>query len=123
MYELPELEAAKSLRPDTSVPQVIYISRSFCQDRLGTNTGKLNTRPVFSQFSGQRPISLPELSQLPPALQPLMRHLVPDLSDEVVQQVLDRAAAAWEVNKRGFDRIGEAGLERANDHVEALGKL
>jgi hypothetical protein len=25
MYELPELEAAKSLRPDTSVPQVIYI--------------------------------------------------------------------------------------------------
>ena len=37
MYELPELEAAKSLRPDTSVPQVIYISQSFCQDRLGTN--------------------------------------------------------------------------------------
>jgi hypothetical protein len=52
-----------------------------------------------------------------------MRHLVPDLSDEVVQQVLDRAAAAWEVNKRGFDRIGEAGLERANDHIAPVGKL
>ena len=64
-----------------------------------------------------------ELGALPAALQPLMRHLCPELVDEVAQPVLDRAAAAWEVNKAGFERIGEPALERANAHIRPVGKL
>ena len=78
---------------------------------------------INAELSGQRSLSLKELRRLPVAVQPLMQHLCSEVDDAVAQQVLDRAAAAWEVNKRGFDRIGEPGLERANAHITPVAKL
>lgn len=78
---------------------------------------------INAEFSGQRPLSLKELRQLPEEVQPLMQHLCSEANDGIAQQVLDRAAAAWEVNKRGFDRIGELDLEHANAHIKPVAKL
>ena len=64
-----------------------------------------------------RKLATPELLFLS-----LAGHLCIEVVDEIQQPVLDRAAAAWRVNKDGFDRLGEDGIETANAHVQ-VGKL
>ena len=53
---------------------------------------------------------------MPSALQPLMRHHCHALGlDQVQEGVRARAKAAGQRNTWGFDRVGEAGLEHADD--------
>ncbi len=66
-----------------------------------------------------RPLSHAEYRALPPALQPLMRHLCPDEHDTLQQPVLGRAAAAARCAREARERAREdpASVERANSHI------
>ncbi|MDE0217892.1 MAG: phytanoyl-CoA dioxygenase family protein [Spirochaetaceae bacterium] len=66
-----------------------------------------------------RPLSHAEYRALPPALQPLMRHLCPDEHDTLQQPVLDRAAAAARCARDARERAREApaSVARANAHI------
>ena len=66
-----------------------------------------------------RPLSRAEYRALPPALQPLMRHLCPDEHDTLQQPVLDRAAAAARCAREARERAREApgSVARANAHI------
>ena len=66
-----------------------------------------------------RPLSHAEYRALPPALQPLMRHLCRDEHDTLQQPVLDRAAAAARCAREARERAREspASVARANAHI------
>ena len=66
-----------------------------------------------------RPLSHAEYRALPPALQPLMRHLCPDEHDTLQQPVLDRAAAAARCAREARERAREdpGSVGRANAHI------
>ena len=66
-----------------------------------------------------RPLSHAEYRALPPAVQPLMRHLCPDEHDTLQQPVLDRAAAAGRCAREARERAREdpASVAHANAHI------
>ena len=66
-----------------------------------------------------RPLSHAEYRALPPALQPLMRHLCPDEHDTLQQPVLDRAAAAARCARDARERAREdpGSVARANADI------
>ena len=58
-----------------------------------------------------------EWEALPCPVQPLVQHLCFEIEDTLHEGHLARGRAAGEQNRRGFDRVGEPGLEHANAHV------
>jgi len=66
-----------------------------------------------------RPLSAAEYQALPAGLQPLMKHLCPEVWDTIQQPVLDRAKAADLRNKWGFQQLEEnlESLVQANAHI------
>ena len=66
-----------------------------------------------------RPLSKSEYFDLPPNLQPLMKHLCPQVWDTIQQPVLDRAKAAQIRNSWGFQKLEEnpESLAQANEHI------
>ncbi|MDE0024622.1 MAG: phytanoyl-CoA dioxygenase family protein [Spirochaetaceae bacterium] len=66
-----------------------------------------------------RPLAHAEYRALPPALQPLMRHLCPDEHDTLQRPVLDRAAAAARCARDARERAREdpASVARSNSHI------
>ena len=66
-----------------------------------------------------RPLSKAEYQALPTNLQPLMKHLCPEVWDTIQQPVLDRAKAANLRSKWGFRQLEEnpESLAQANAHI------
>ena len=66
-----------------------------------------------------RPLSLAEYEALPEDVQPFFRHVCPDVHDTLQPPVLERAAAAAQRNRYGFERLAEhpETVADANDHV------
>ena len=66
-----------------------------------------------------RPLSAAEYQALPAGLQPLMKHLCPEVWDTIQQPVLDRAKAADLQSKWGFQQLEEnpESLVQANAHI------
>lgn len=68
-----------------------------------------------------RPLSLAEYNALPESLQPYLRHCCPDVPDTLQPPVLDRAAAAAERTRWGFEQLrqrpDDLGDDNAHIHV------
>lgn len=66
-----------------------------------------------------RPLSQAEFCELPTDLQPLMRHLCPDERDTLQPSVLERAEAAGQRTRAGFQQLEEnaEGRVEANAHI------
>jgi ectoine hydroxylase-related dioxygenase (phytanoyl-CoA dioxygenase family) len=66
-----------------------------------------------------RPLSRTEYLDLPADLQPLLRHCCPEERDTLQQPVLDRAAAAGQRTRLGFQKLTENAddLVQANAHI------
>ena len=66
-----------------------------------------------------RPLSHAEFLELPTDLQPLLRHLCPDERDTLQPPVLERAGAAAQRTRWGFEQLAEDAEDRtkANAHI------
>ncbi len=67
-----------------------------------------------------RPLSLAEYEALPIALQPYLRHCCMEVPDTLQKPVLDRAAAAAERTRWGFEQLKARPHDVANDNAHIM---